>query len=123
MVLNSKAPATLGSVAVTFYTPEGTKLVNADTISLGRQIKLASGRNEVQLRINRLHLNPGSYILGLYLADPLGVVIDHIQSAFEITVADIETQKLGQRPVADGLVSCDFELIEPRHHADRSAHG
>jgi len=123
MVLNSKAPATLGSVAVTFYTPEGTKLVNADTISLGRQIELASGRNEVQLRINRLHLNPGSYILGLYLADPLGVVIDHIQSAFEITVADIETQKLGQRPVADGLVSCDFELIEPRHHADRSAHG
>lgn len=123
MVVEAKAPATLGSVAVTFYTPEGTKLVNADTISLGRQIELSRGRNEVQLRINRLHLNPGSYILGLYLADPLGVVVDHIQSAFEITVADIETQKLGQRPVADGLVSCDFELVDPPHHADRSAHG
>ncbi|MEY2537053.1 MAG: lipopolysaccharide transport system ATP-binding protein [Verrucomicrobiota bacterium] len=123
MVLNAKSARALGSVAVTFYTLEGVKLVNADTISLGRLIELHEGRNEVQLRIKQLHLNAGSYLLGLYLADPLGVVFDHIQSAFEITVADLETNKLGRRPVYDGSVCCDFDLVEVNHHADRRAHG
>lgn len=123
MLLESDANATLGSVAVTFYALDGTKLVNADTISLGRVVEVRPGRNELQLRIQQLHLNPGSYILGLYLADPLGRVLDHIESAFEITVADLETNRFGRRPVQDGSVCCDFDLVELSHHADRRAHG
>jgi|SRR3954463_2133399 lipopolysaccharide transport system ATP-binding protein len=123
MVLKANRPTSVASVAATFYTAEGTKLVNADTISLGHVIRLNSGISEVQLTIKQLHLNPGSYILGLYLADPQGVVFDHIESAFEISVADVERNKLGQRPVQDGTVFCDFEFVELHHHADRRAHG
>src|SRR3954447_21602664 len=119
MVLKANRPTSVASVAATFYTAEGTKLVNADTISLGHVIRLNSGISEVQLTIKQLHLNPGSYILGLYLADPQGVVFDHIESAFEISVADVERNKLGQRPVQDGTVFCDFEFVELHHHADR----
>jgi lipopolysaccharide transport system ATP-binding protein len=123
MVLTSSSAKALGSVAVTFYTREGAKLVNADTISLGSVIELREGRNELQLRIKRLHLNPGSYLLGLYLASPLGVVLDHIESAFEITVIDLESNKLGRRPVYDGSVPCEFELLEIMSHANRGGRG
>jgi lipopolysaccharide transport system ATP-binding protein len=123
MVVTSEANTTLGSVAVTFYTLDGTKLVNADSISLGKVVQLAEGSNELRLRLKQLHLNPGNYILGLYLASPHGTVFDHIESAFEVTVIDRETNRFGQRPVCDGSVSCDFDLIEVDHHADPSAHG
>jgi hypothetical protein len=123
MVVNAGAARALGSVAVTFYTLEGAKLVNADTISLGQLVELREGRNEMRLKIKQLHLNAGNYILGLYLADPLGVVFDHIESAFEISVVDLEVNKLGRRPVYDGSVSCEFDVVEVRNDADRSADG
>lgn len=122
LVINSDAPKTIGSVAVTFYTLEGAKLVNADTISLGKLVELRQGRNDLRLRIKNLHLNPGSYLLGLYLASTLGVVFDHIESAFEITVLDLEANKLGRRPLSDGCVSCEFDVVEASNHVDRRAH-
>jgi lipopolysaccharide transport system ATP-binding protein len=121
LVITAQETTHIGSIAVTFYTLDGTKLVNADSISLGTVIHLREGRNELSLRIKQLHLTPGNYLLGLYLASPLGYAFDHIEAAFEITVADLETNKLGQRPVKDGLVSCDFEVVEVHHHADSSA--
>jgi hypothetical protein len=124
LVVTAQAPTDVGSIAATFYTLEGTKLVNADSISLGQIVHLREGRNELRLRIKQLYLNPGNYVLGLYLASTLGAVFDHVESAFEITVVDLETNKLGQRPVQDGSVSCDFEVaVEVHNHADRSAHG
>ncbi len=122
LVLDSNGSKTLGSVAVTFYNLAGIKLVNADTISLGQIVPLKDGRNEMRLRIKQLHLNPGRYVVGLYLADPLGLVFDHIESAFEVTVADVETNKLGRRPVQDGSVFCDFDLTNLTENADRRAH-
>ena len=123
MILESKETRTLGSVAATFYTLEGTKLVNADTISLGQLVEVGPGQDEVQLTIKELYLNPGTYRIGLYLADPLGVVLDHIESAFEIDVADLETDKLGRTPVQHGSVFCDFEVVKANRHVDRRAHG
>jgi len=121
MRLESKTAKTLGSVAVTFYTLDGTKLVNADTISLGQVVEVGPGLDEVQLTIKRLYLNPGVYRIGLYLADPMGSVLDHIESAFEINVADLETDRLGQIPVQHGSVFCDFQVAKGNHHADRRA--
>jgi len=118
MLLESKATKALGSIAVTFYTLDGTKLVNADTISLGQVVEVGPGLDEVQLTIKQLYLNPGVYRIGLYLADPLGLVLDHIQSAFEINVADLESDRLGQIPVQHGSVFCDFEVVKRNHHAD-----
>jgi lipopolysaccharide transport system ATP-binding protein len=123
LVIISDAEKTVGSLAVTFYTLDGVKLVNADTVSQGKLVELREGRNDIRLRIKQLHLKPGNYLLGLYLAGPLGVVLDHLQPAFEITVVDLETNKLGRRPVYDGCVSCDFEVMEVKDDVDRRAHG
>ena len=49
--INAAAAMAIGSIAVTIYSPAGVKLVNADTMSLGRLINLRKGRNLVKLRI------------------------------------------------------------------------
>ena len=117
LAIESDAPRSVGSLAVTLYSPSGTKLVNADTISLGRAITLRKGRNLVRLRIEKLYLNPGVYVVGLWLANPIdarstGAEFDHVPSAFEIEVVQLESQWPGMRPHSDGVVTCAFELLE-----------
>lgn len=107
----------VGSIAVTIYSPAGVKLVNADTIALGQIVKLRKGRNILKLRINNLHLNPGIYGVGVWIANPLhanrtGGEFDQIQSAFEMEIIEAPSQVSGKRPDSDGLVTCPFELVE-----------
>src|SRR5437773_3742016 len=67
----SDSPRSIGSIGVTLFSLSGTKLVNADTIALGRVIALRKGRNIVRIRIEKLYLNPGVYVVGLWLANPI----------------------------------------------------
>ena len=106
---------TVGSLGVTLYSPAGTKLVNVDTVSLGQSVKLREGRNLIKVRIRKLHLNPGTYFVGFWLADPIsasqsGEEYDHIPSAFELEVVENSAAGLGVRPNSDGLVSCSFDV-------------
>lgn len=117
LTIVSDAPRFIGSIAVTLYSLSGTMLVNADTVSLGRVITLRKGCNIVRLRIEKLYLNPGVYVVGLWLANPIDTVstdaeFDHVQFAFEIEVVNLESQGLGMRPSSDGCVPCHFELLE-----------
>jgi ABC-type polysaccharide/polyol phosphate transport system ATPase subunit len=112
LALESDSSRSIGSIAVTLYSLSGTKFVNADTVSLGRVIVLRKGRNLVRLRIKNLYLNPGTYVVGLWLANPTGAEFDHAQSAFEIKVINLESQSFGMRPYSDGVVICPFELLE-----------
>jgi lipopolysaccharide transport system ATP-binding protein len=119
----SDAPRAVGSLAVTVYDRSGAKLVNADSISQGRRVLLGMGTNRVRLRIESLHLTPGVYVVGLWLADPIdvharGAELDHIQWAFEIEVVDPEPGGLGMRPRADGVVACRFEVFEEEAGAE-----
>ncbi len=110
--VDSDADRTINSLAVILFDQNGTKLINADTISLGHMIKLHKGQNFVQLRIEHLYLNPGTYVLGLWMANPqLDIVFDHIESAFEIEVIDCGSEKLGSRPDFDGAVVCPFRIL------------
>jgi hypothetical protein len=59
--------------------------------------------------INRLHLNPGVYVVGLWLAKSAGNVLDQIYSAIRIDVVDLEEQEFGMR--IDGAVTCEFQLV------------
>jgi lipopolysaccharide transport system ATP-binding protein len=111
LAIESDSSRSVGSLAVVVYNKYGTKLVNADTLSIGQIIDLQKGRNLVRLRIKQLNLNPGIYILGLWLAEPGGDVFDFIECAFEIEVFHIETEKSGKRPGTDGCVTCNFELL------------
>jgi lipopolysaccharide transport system ATP-binding protein len=112
--LVSDAPRTVGTIAVTLYDEYGSKLVNADTISLGRGIDLKEGANEVRLKIQELYLNPGTYVLGLWVADPPAEIYDYSESAVRIEVVRLETDGmgLGLRPDMDGSVVCEFELLD-----------
>ncbi|UCG09138.1 MAG: ATP-binding cassette domain-containing protein [Desulfobacterales bacterium] len=114
LVIMSDSQRSIGSIATTLYNLSGAKLVNADSISLGRLITLRKGLNRVRLRIEKLYLNPGIYRVGLWLAANSSTEFDHVQSAFEIEVVNFESQiqRLGMRPICDGVVTCKFELLE-----------
>ncbi|HEX6079059.1 MAG TPA: polysaccharide ABC transporter ATP-binding protein [Methylomirabilota bacterium] len=112
LAIEALEPTTVGSLAVTLYDQYGTKLVNADTISLGQTIALRPGLNQLALRIAQVHLNPGVYVLGLWLARPLEAVIDHVPAAFEIEVMTRETGGLGAAPQDDGMVTCALEVLD-----------
>jgi ABC-type polysaccharide/polyol phosphate transport system ATPase subunit len=106
--IESNAPRTVSSVAVTIFDQYGTKLVNADSVSLGRSVELRQGRNHFTFRIDRLHLNPGVYIVGLWMAKTSGNVLDQIYSAIRLDVVDLEDNEFGMR--IDGAVTCDFQF-------------
>jgi len=112
LAIEAAAPCTLASLAVTLYDLQGTKLVNADTISIGRSLRLQPGEHEITLRISELHLQPGVYLMGFWLAGPLGAVHDYVLSGFEIEVVAHQAQGLGRAPGDDGLVTCRLELLD-----------
>lgn len=105
-------PCTIASLAVTLYDLQGTKLVNADTIAIGRSLRLEAGRHEISLRIPAVHLNPGVYLMGFWLAGPLGAVYDYILSGFELEVVAHQVSGLGRAPGDDGVVTCRLELLD-----------
>ncbi len=113
LAIQCPQPLAARSLAVTFYDAYGTKLVNADTIALGKVVELAQGTNHVRLRIDELYLNPGMYLLGLWLADQNGRAYDHTDAACEIEIVDRQRSGFGQRPNCDGLVPCEFDLLPP----------
>jgi ABC-type polysaccharide/polyol phosphate transport system ATPase subunit len=115
LIIESDEARDVNTIAVTLYDEYGTKLVNADTLVLGQDMHLEAGRNLVRLRINQLHLNPGIYVLGLWVADPPAEIYDFTESAIRIEVVRLETEGFGLRPTSDGSVVCDFEVLEVAH--------
>jgi ABC-type sulfate/molybdate transport systems ATPase subunit len=110
LLVESAEAKTIGSLAVTISDQLGTKLVNADSIKLGKSIDVAAGRTEVTVQIKALHLAPGTYVVGWWVADPLGSVHDFVERAVHIEVADIVDAGLGARPLRDGAVTADFDV-------------
>ena len=113
LAIESDRQRSVGSLAITLYSQSGNKLVNADTVRLRQPVMLRRGRNLVKLSIKQLHLNPGIYVAGLWLANPIasrstGGEYDHVQSAFEIEVVHNSSNGFGSTCQIDGFVSCDF---------------
>jgi lipopolysaccharide transport system ATP-binding protein len=114
VALQASSACTVASLAVTLYDVHGTKLVNADTITLGRTLRLEQGEHRFALRVPELHLNPGVYVLGLWAAGPMEAILDYVPSAFEVEViAGQQRPGLGRSPSYDGLVTSDVELLDP----------
>lgn len=108
--LVSDSARDIGSMAVILFDKSGTKLVNADTVSLGQSVSLREGENLVRVRIHQLYLNPGVYVFGWWLSNPLGGVFDFVETGFDIEVAGAESERYGTRPRYDGVVLCNFDV-------------
>jgi lipopolysaccharide transport system ATP-binding protein len=106
LALDVSTPVTVDSMAVTLYSPSGTRLVNADIYSHGRTIHLHPGRNLVRFGLEALHLAPGVYTCGLWLGPSVGRPIDLIEYAFPLEVVDAAGPGFGSS--VDGLVPCRF---------------
>jgi ABC-type polysaccharide/polyol phosphate transport system ATPase subunit len=103
----SDRPRRVGSLAVTVYDEHGTVLVNADSIELGVSADLRLGSNFFALRIEALHLKPGTYVLGLWLAEATHEpVYDHVRAACPLEVVDLQGAGLGSHTI--GVVSTKF---------------
>jgi homopolymeric O-antigen transport system ATP-binding protein len=96
-------------LAVAFYHRFGTPLVNADTVVLGRGIQLEPGTNTVRVIIDQLHLTPGEYQLGLWLAEP-PQELDHVPDAAAVEVAEESDRGLMRRALNNGCVACSFTV-------------
>jgi ABC-type polysaccharide/polyol phosphate transport system ATPase subunit len=110
--IETAVACTIPSLAVTLYDMQGTKLVNADTLLLGRTLRLEPGRHQLTLRIPEVHLNPGVYQMGFWIAGPLGIVYDFMTAGCEIEVVAWRAPGPGGVISDDGLVTCRLELID-----------
>jgi len=116
VLIEAAKARTVSGLALTFYDRNGTKLVNADILSLGLVVSLKPGLNRVRFRIEELLLNPGTYLLGFWLSDSGGGVLDFTEAALNLEVVEMERERT--RPVSDGVVPCRFtvetvEVSEP----------
>jgi lipopolysaccharide transport system ATP-binding protein len=112
--IQSAAARDVRSLSVFLLEQYGTKILNADTLHLERTVSLRQGLNTVRLRIASIHLLPGTYRVGLWLADPVHAqsvtgAYDYVESAFEIEVA---TRGAGAPAGTGGIVTCDFTVEE-----------
>lgn len=106
--LISDAARSIGSLAVTLYDRNGVKLVNADTLSLAQRMDLERGENQVQLRLENLYLNSGTYTLGWWIGNPPRVY-DYVDFGLSLEVFAKEAG-LGVRAKEDGVVPGKFEV-------------
>jgi ABC-type polysaccharide/polyol phosphate transport system ATPase subunit len=111
LVINATRALTCSSLAVSLYDSNGTKLVNADTVASGQSIQLDAGDNVVRLRIEAVHLNPGRYVAGVWMADGTGTAYDFIERAFEITLIAPGSSSPGVTPIQNGVVPCSVTAM------------
>jgi ABC-type polysaccharide/polyol phosphate transport system ATPase subunit len=113
--IHSDQPRQVRSLAVFLCDQFGTKVLNADTLHIQRTVTLRQGCNVVKLGIAAVHLTPGFYRVGLWMADPVqarattDAACDFVESAFEIEVVQPESAPLSG---AGALVACDFDVEE-----------
>jgi lipopolysaccharide transport system ATP-binding protein len=110
LLLDADEDRALASLAVNLRTQDGVRLINADSISLGRPLQLTRGLNRVRLCIEQLCLMPGVYSAGLWAADSVGAAYDHLESAFDVEVVSTAQREFGTTPEANGLVPCRFSV-------------
>ena len=114
MRIVSAHATSIPSLAITIRSQTGLVLVNADVMAEGTSVALRPGLNEVDLRIDALHLNPGLYLVDLWLGDASGSPIDWREAAFYLEVMPDAAATLGRLPRRATLVPCVFRVSETR---------
>ncbi|CAA9356505.1 MAG: ABC transporter, ATP-binding protein [uncultured Nocardioidaceae bacterium] len=109
--VDASEACTVPSFGVVFSDRNGAKLVNADVLTRGLELRLKPGRNFVKLTIDELHLVAGTYAVTLWAGDLVGVGYDLVEPAFDLDVVEFESVGFGVTPGAEyGAVTCRLNL-------------
>jgi len=112
--IESPTARTVNSLAVVIRDAAGANLVNADIAEEEQTVRLEAGRNVVRLRIKALYLNPGEYVVELWLGDGSLHGADWVESAFQLLVLDPRPAGTGAGLQVIGLVPCALTVsVEP----------
>jgi lipopolysaccharide transport system ATP-binding protein len=87
--MEARQPISVPSFGIVLADRNGTKLVNADILVHGQELRLEEGRNRVRLRIDAVHLNPGVYDVTLWAGDTVSVGYDLVEPAFQLEVVHV----------------------------------
>jgi len=104
-------PTTVPTFGVVLSDHNGTKLVNADILSWGLDLRVAAGETVVRLTIDQLHLHAGEYSVALWAGGVGGVGFDLVEPAFDIDVVEFESEGFGATQGAEyGPVTCRLKV-------------
>ncbi|MEZ6139610.1 MAG: ABC transporter ATP-binding protein [Zavarzinella sp.] len=108
LTIHADQPIVTDSIALTIIDRTGFRLIHADTARIDYPVQLQPGTNQVELTIPALHLQPGGYTMGLWLAQWPDHIIDQVESACDLEVIP-NPDDSSVKPVADGAVRCDLQ--------------
>ena len=110
--IESDAAQSIASLAVGLSNHAGVTLVNVDTLSIGQEVFLQKGTNRLLLKINKIHLTPGVYVVGLWLHKTgiHGKPLDYIEHAFELELVSTISETYGISTL--GFVTSEFSWSE-----------
>jgi len=109
LAIEADEPLTVSSISLTLFDGYGTKLINADTVTLDKEINLKSGMNFIRFHIDNLYLTEGVYTLGAWVANPPAEVYDWIKSGVNIEIVDPQPQL--DHVKANGAVTCQYDVF------------
>jgi lipopolysaccharide transport system ATP-binding protein len=100
------------SLAVTFYSKNGAKLLNYDTVVREEAVQLKVGLNRFILETAPIPLNPGEYAVGLWLEISAAEgPADYLEVAFDLEIENAPTAVGAWAvPYSDSCVKSDFSF-------------
>jgi lipopolysaccharide transport system ATP-binding protein len=99
------------SFGVVLSDRNGAKLLNADILVHGLELRLNQGINRVRMVIRELHLIAGTYSVTLWAGDVVGVGYDLVEPAFTFDIVEFQSMGFGvSRGAEDGAVTCRLRL-------------
>jgi ABC-type polysaccharide/polyol phosphate transport system ATPase subunit len=100
------------TIGFTLRDQYGTILMSGSTGARGSVTSLREGASAWAFRIPALCLNPGTYLVDLWVGDPLGATHDDVEPALRVNVVDRQVRTLGTSfdPRYDGPVFCPYEI-------------
>jgi lipopolysaccharide transport system ATP-binding protein len=109
--LYAEQACTVPSFGVVLSDRSGTKLLNADILAHGLELRLFQGSNWVRMVIERVHLVAGAYSVTLWAGDLVGIGYDLVEPAFDLDIVEFEASGFGVTPGAEyGAVTCQLSL-------------
>ncbi len=97
-------------LSIALHDRYDTRLVCPNTHRSRIPLRATKGDNVFRLRIESLHLTPGTYRVELWLADDK-VVLDSIPNAAQIAVSDYAPDSTELTLGLDGIVTCHFSAF------------